>query len=295
MQKKYEEFIAQEGLNEVVVAYRRIPCANGEGNKCNIHLADDVFKYVKTELAANLEVAVIAFDIKGFFDNLDHKLIKRMWKQTMGEVDMPLDEYKDYRSVTHYSYIEEDAIYNLFKDRIHCGKADKLCVRPVKCKIDLRKHHAEAYCTTDDIREIKQHGLIKEHRDTKGIPQGLPISAALANIYMRDFDVKVNKYVQSVGGIYKRYSDGIIVVCPILVAQDCKFFVMESIQDVKLEIEDRKTNLYEIHILNGRPVCCHEHKGINKPVEYLGFSFDGNRVLLKSASLGRYYSKVSLR
>ena len=134
--------------------------------------------------------------------------------------------------------------------------------------------------------------MLIEHKENKGIPQGLPISASLANIYMRDFDVKVNRYVKSVGGIYKRYSDDIIVVCPIPVARDSKRYVMDSIQDVKLEIEERKTNLFEIHIVNGSPICYHENEGVKRPIEYLGFAFDGNQVMLKSASLGRYYSKM---
>ncbi len=292
LQSRYEEFIRHEGLDDIVVAYRKIPCANGNGNKCNIHIADDVFKYVKSELALGHEVAIITFDIKGFFDNLDHKIIKRTWNQTMGQTDMPCDEYAVFRSVTHYSYAEETEVYNLFKDRIICRKAGKLKERSVKTMFDLRKHEAVAYCTTDDIREMKIHNLIHVHPDDKGIPQGLPISAALANIYMRDFDVKVNEHIRSVGGIYKRYSDDIIVVCPIPVAAESKRFVMDSIQDVKLEIEDHKTNLYEVHIINGFPVCYHETKGKNKPVEYLGFSFDGSRVLLKSANLCRYYSKM---
>ncbi len=294
LQQRYEDFVKEQCLGEVVVAYRKIPCADGHGNKCNIHIADDVFKYAKSELEKGREVAIITFDIKGFFDNLDHRIIKRTWKQTMGYDDMPIDEYAVFRSVTQFSYVQEQALFDLFKDRILCQKAGLIVERPVKRLQYLYEHDAVSYCTTDGIKEIKRHGLLETNTDTKGIPQGLPISATLANVYMRDFDVKVNDCVKTIGGIYKRYSDDIVVVCPILYANDCKKIVMDSIKDVKLEIEERKTNLFEIRLENDGPKCYHETKGVNKPVEYLGFAFDGKRVLLKDASLCRYYNKMRI-
>lgn len=292
LQQRYEGFVKAKGLDEVVVAYRKIPCADGSGNKCNIHIANEVFGYVRSELNDGREVAIITFDIKGFFDNLDHGIIKRTWKQTMGYEDMPRDDYAVYKNVTRYSFVQEQAIFDLFKDQVLCRKAGKIVKRPVKKARYLYKHKAVAYCSTEGIKDIKRRGLLDKHNDKKGIPQGLPISAVLANIYMRDFDIKVNDYVQSLGGIYKRYSDDIVVVCPIPYAKDCKKNVMDSIKDVKLEIEERKTNLYEIRLDSGEPKCYHETKGENKSVEYLGFAFDGRRVLLKNASLCRYYNKM---
>ena len=292
LQQQYEKFVSKEGLGDVVVAYRKIRCADGHGNKCNIHIANDVYTYAKSELSAGREVAIITFDIKGFFDNLDHRIIKRTWKQTMGYEDMPCDEYAVYRSVTKYCYIQEQAIFDLCKDKILCRKAGKIVERPIKKFRYLRSHEAVSYCTTDGIRLMKQHGLLDQNKEKKGIPQGLPISAVLANVYMRDFDVKVNHYIKAAGGVYKRYSDDIVVVCPISVAKDCKAFVMESIGDVNLEIEERKTNLFEIHLVHGTPICFHETLGVRKPVEYLGFAFDGRRVLLKNSGLCRYYNKM---
>lgn len=294
LQSKYEAFVKDENLGDVVVAYRKIPCADGRGNKCNINIADDVFCYIKNELAGGKEVAIITFDIKGFFDNLDHGVVKRTWKQTMDMDEMPLDVYKVFKSVTKYSFVHEEALFDLFKDNIICRKDKKLVNRPVKKMRYLRKHEAVAYCTTDGVKQIKKRHLLETNTDGKGIPQGLPISAVLANVYMRDFDVLVNHYVQSIGGIYKRYSDDIVVVCPIQVGKECKQFVMNSIGNVSLEIEEHKTNLFEIHIVNGVPKCFHETEGEAKPIEYLGFAFDGQRVLLKNASLCRYYNKMRM-
>lgn len=44
LQNKYEEFVKREHLEDVVVAYRKIKCQDGKGNKCNIHIAGDVFR-----------------------------------------------------------------------------------------------------------------------------------------------------------------------------------------------------------------------------------------------------------
>ena len=52
--------------------------------------------------------------------------------------------------------------------------------------------------------------------------------------------------------------------------------------------------MYEIHIIHGKAVCYHEKVGIKKPIEYLGFSFDGQRILLKNASLCHYYNKMRI-
>lgn len=292
LQQQYEKFVSKEGLENVVVAYRKIQCADGHGNKCNIHIANDVFTYAKAELGAGREVAIITFDIKGFFDNLDHRIIKRTWKQTMGYNDMPCDVYAVYKSVTNYCYVQERAIFELFKNRILCRKNDNIVERPVKKLCYLRDHDAVSYCTTDGIRLMKQHGLLDQNKNKIGIPQGLPISAVLANVYMRDFDIKLNHYIKAAGGVYKRYSDDIVVVCPISIAKDCKAFVMKSIGDVNLEIEERKTNLFEIHLVHGTPICFHETLSDRKPVEYLGFAFDGQRVLLKNSGLCRYYNKM---
>ncbi|HEX8015252.1 MAG TPA: reverse transcriptase domain-containing protein, partial [Flavobacterium sp.] len=47
-----------------------------------------------------------------------------------------------------------------------------------------------------------------------GIPQGLPISAVLANLYLFDFDLDiVNRWVKPHNVYYRRYSDDIFIVC----------------------------------------------------------------------------------
>lgn len=54
--------------------------------------------------------------------------------------------------------------------------------------------------------------LIKTHQDSKGIPQGTPISALLSNIYMVDFDLKAKEIIDRLGGKYYRYCDDMLFI-----------------------------------------------------------------------------------
>src|SRR5690606_29012903 len=128
----------------------------------------------------------------------------------------------------------------------------------------------------------------------KGIPQGSPISAMLANIYMLGFDQAANSFATSLGGIYRRYSDDMIVVCPVSEEHNVVDFMESRIQgdDCKLEIQEAKTQIFHFIYYKdtGRYGCLERHRetGIllsNTSFEYLGFQFDGKYVRLRNASL----------
>lgn len=292
LQKKYEIFVNDHQLGDIAVAYRKIKAQNTPGNKCNIHIAGDVFGYVRNQLKGGNEVSLITFDIKGFFDNLDHKILKNNWKQIMGHSELPTDEYNVFKHSTQYSYIKEDKLFYLFKDQIICQNKTGIVEKKIK-RIDFFKsRNVIAFCYKSGIKTIRESGYINGCKGKKGIPQGLPISAILANIYMCNFDVEAAKEVREAGGIYKRYSDDIVVVCPLKVAQRLKDYIISHITSVNLNIETHKTNLYELHNVLGKTLCFHETQGLKRKIEYLGFSFDGERVLIKSSGISKYYYKV---
>lgn len=295
LQNHYEAFLKDNSLQEEVCAYRKIVRNDGKGNKCNIHIAKDVFDVILQKTQNGENVSVITFDIKGFFDNLDHKIIKDTWKQITNSVSLSDDSYAVYKSITHYAYVMEDDIFRHFKDNIICKTSTKKVERKVKRKSYLRDKNAIAFCDRNMISEIRKSGLIKrrEKSETKGIPQGLPISAVIANIYMCNFDKDVSTKIKQLGGLYKRYSDDIIIVCPIELGHILKKWIYEKIKSVNLEIEESKTNFFTFCKQgNGEIMCKHEMKGTNKVLEYLGFAFDGKRILLKNASVGKFYTKM---
>jgi hypothetical protein len=109
---------------------------------------------------------------------------------------------------------------------------------------------------------------------------------------MSHFDRDVNELLVGHSGIYRRYSDDIIVVLPSSSDGSVKETIINRIKEEKLEIEERKTNVYEFERTESGIRCTHIGKDDNKVLEYLGFSFDGNRVLLKPASVCKFYYKM---
>lgn len=292
LQTKYEGFIKEENLTNVAVAYRKIPCENGYGNKCNIHIAKDVFSFVKDKTQTS-DVAVLTFDIKGFFDNLDHSIIKKNWEKIMGYDNcLPRDEYQVFKNITKYAYVLESDLFSLFKDSIICKNNDGINQKKIKWISDTRRKNAIAFCTPKDIKIIREKGLLHTYRGTKGIPQGLSISAVIANLYMCDFDKKINELIKKDNGIYKRYSDDIVIVCSIEKAMYWRDYVVNEIQCVNLEIQPEKTNVFYYKRVKNDVVCSPDNANKKKQIEYLGFTFDGKRILLKNATIGNYYHKM---
>ena len=295
LQKEYERKLRVLGLDDVVTAYRKIECVNRKGNKCNIDMANEIFQYIKKNVTEENPLAIITFDIKGFFDNLDHKLLKNSWKEVLGVSSMSDDLFAVYKATTQYSYVYENEVFKHFKDKIICRNKNLAIVsRKVKHIRYLHDKGAIAFCRKDDIKEIRESHLInmRSKKEKAGIPQGLPISAVLANVYMLSFDNDAKQYISLKEGVYRRYSDDIIVVCPLRYGKEVKVHIMELIKNVKLEIEPKKTNLFCFEKCAGDIVAKHDIYGTNKKLEYLGFSFDGRRIMLKDASIGRFYGKM---
>lgn len=300
----YEERIKYEGIDECVIAYRRIPKNDGKkGNKCNIDFARDVFTAINQLGAQNQDgVAVIIADITGFFDNLDHAILKKKWKDVMNLCKLPEDVYNIYKNVTRFSYIDERMIFEHFQNRIICRikKSDKNHVirrkRTSKLKY-LKKNDAIAFCERNEISEIKH--LISTRRfqssenlrdEAKGIPQGLPISATLANVYMLDFDNSFYNYINKYGGVYRRYSDDIAVVIPVRFLEEAFAILLNHINSVKLEIKKEKTSVYIFKKEdNGELICTQD--GQPSKLSYLGFSYDGRKILIKEKSLSKFFHR----
>ena len=76
-----------------------------------------------------------------------------------------------------------------------------------------------------------------------GIPQGLPISAVLANLYLLDFDKNIlDKVVKGKGGFYRRYSDDIIIIANV-----------DDLGEIKNYVENVTPNLNQNLIQNPKP------------------------------------------
>lgn len=299
LQERYEHYLQEHQIENIPTAYRRIPCDAKHperGNKCNIEIAKEVFDFIKSEIESGHDASIITFDIKGFFDNLDHRILKRLWKKILGiEGEMPKDIYQVFKHVTKFTYIHEEQLFNLFKEEILCKRNDGVVIkRRIKRKAYLRGRNAIAFCERKDIKKIREaHILRTSPKNSKGIPQGLPISATLANVYMCEFDETINTEIQRNNGLYRRYSDDIIIVCPIEKTRIIKEFILEQIRCIELEIEENKTNIFSIKHNAEAPIFEIHKDNKKKELEYLGFSFDGSRTLIKKASIAKHYRKMN--
>lgn len=312
--KKYETQLENLGLGNSVTAYRRIrliPSDPFSRNKCNIDFANDVFSYIKGSKSNSL--IAITFDIKSFFDNLDHAYLKRQWRKTIGSGNsLPEDHYNVFRNITKFSYIEENDIFNEFKNEILVERKPHLTKKKVDKKAFLRRKQAVAFCKKSDIERIRLKNYIRSNkvvfdfvnnqelrtRDF-GIPQGSPISALLANVYLLDFDLDVNNFLNSIGGRYQRYSDDMVAIC------ECKDYLTvidlfrKKIKECKLEIQQSKTQVFRFarESPSDRFGCEEMNLNTNRwhsntNFEYLGFQFDGYFTSLKNASVASYYRKM---
>ena len=309
---KYESKLQAIGISECVTAYRRIPLNPNKTtsrNKCNVDFANDVFTYIKESNENNL--VAIAFDIKSFYDSLNHKLLKRMWRRVMDfGLDLPPDHYNVFRNITKFSYVDEREIFNSFKDKILVERKPAITkTMEIRERKFLRNKRAIAFCLQNGIEELRRKNYIKSNKyevddkgnkklRKKGIPQGAPISSALANIYMLDFDLKVKNFVGE-NGIYRRYSDDMVVVCCIDREKEVLDFFADTIGQFELEIQPTKTQVF--HFLKDNKTnrfnCFQKILNTGKlqsttKFEYLGFEFDGFSTLLKSSSLSNYYRKM---
>jgi len=182
--RKLDDFYVNERLGEHVIAYRKL-------GKANYDFAAEALEFAK----ANSPVMILAFDITGFFDNLDHALVKARLKRILSVTELSADWYQVYRAVTRYHSIE---LADLEAHPIFGGRLKRREPRPIAT-----------------IAEVKSAGIPISPNPTpgKGVPQGTPISAVLSNLYMIDFDSAARDLCANVGAFYRRYSDDILVIC----------------------------------------------------------------------------------
>jgi hypothetical protein len=256
--KKYEQEITKRNLQDCILAFRSL-------GKSNVDFAFEAFETIKNFG----ECEVIALDVTGFFDNLDHSLLKKSWAGLLGQTQLPLDHYAVFKSLTKYSTVNLEKLYSHLGVSIHNRNTT-----PIRL------------CTAEVFRsKIRGGNLVVKHPLNKGIPQGSPISALLSNLYMLDYDSVMKAYVDSFGGHYFRYCDDILLIVPPGNKAAAESLAVSEIAKLSLEINPKKTDRVDF-ILSATGL------RTSKPLQYLGFLFDGQRILLRSASLARYSERM---
>ena len=280
---KYEEYLKKnKTLSDSISAYRQIFTDDKSKYKNNVHFAKDIFNEIKERE----NCVVLAFDIENFFPTLNHKQLKLIWAKVLGNKTLPKDHYNVFKAATRFSYVK---LNDLKTKNKHFDEKEL---------IRLKKEGKHTFF--DSIKDLIQSDIIIHKNQKKkngkliGIPQGLPISALLANIYMLPFDEAIIENLTVPKNIfYRRYSDDIIVICREDEIDFVEQFVIDQIKKIELVISKEKTEKTLFKKDNEKLQC---YKLIKKeelikdiPLNYLGFEFYGYKTLIKSKNLASFY------
>jgi RNA-directed DNA polymerase len=255
----YEDQIAGTSAEASVLAYRRL-------GRSNIHFAHDAF----TEISNRTESLVLAYDLESFFDSLDHEQLKEAWCRVLTSPQLPSDHYAVFKSVTKYAFADRDQVFNEFGiSESHSNNA------------------LSRICSPAEFRDrVRGKGLVKRNTNSFGIPQGSPISAMLSNIYMLSFDQAMHALAQQFGGSYRRYCDDILWIGDPGTAGIVEAELKNELKRLSLKINVGKTErVHFSRTASGKLVA-------NRPLQYLGFNFDGQRQIIRSSSIARYFRRM---
>ena len=254
----YESQLKASGIDQSVLAFRSL-------GKSNVHFAHEAF----VEIEKMGDCVAFATDITGFFDNLDHGHLKSSWASILGGGPLPPDHFAVFKSLTRYAYVMKNELFSIL------GFSEN---NPPKAPSRL--------CSGTQFRDlVRKSGLILRHTCSKGIPQGSPISALLSNIYLLEFDSLLNAEIVKRNGVYMRYCDDILCIVPLGRDSGLREDVEKLIGKYHLELNDGKTETITFSACGGRLVA-------DKPLQYLGFTFDGTRKLIRSAAFAKFSEKM---
>lgn len=255
----YEEKVAERELAKSVLAFRSL-------RKNNIHFAKQAFDTIR----AMGECTAVAFDIKKFFDTLSHRILKLRWKELLGVAELPPDHYAVFKAVTKFSVVDRDKAFGALDVSVH----------------NPRSGGRRRLCTPSEYRDlIRSANLIQTNFKGIGIPQGTAISAFLSNLYMLEFDSAALKFVHSHGGTYMRYCDDMIFIMPLGMRAPTEEFVLDELEKLKVEINAEKTEVCDFILKGGRQMS-------NRPLQYLGFMYDGERIVIRSAAFAKFSNRM---
>lgn len=189
---------------------------------------------------------------------------------------------------------------DLHQNNIHFAKRAIDFIRNSSLCADNRKGRKESnsrvrVLSPEEFKLNRSH--IKPNPDEFGIPQGSPISGLLANTYMLEVDKKVYDLVSSLNGLYMRYSDDFIIVIP-----DTGSAAYRELRDITtlfnidgLTLEPQKTQYFRFDNMGLKNcgslfgVLAESHKRF---INFLGFTFDGKTVSLRTKTTGKYYQRM---
>ena len=264
LQPRYESRLQALGLGDVVTAYRRFP-----GGRSNIDFAWDVFRHI----SSRSDCVACCLDIRDFFPSIRHSPLKKAWREVWGSTTLPRHHYLVYRAMSRWNHVPVIDVL-LAKGR---GKHALRRWPPGKPLVESMREFRTI------VVPLIRRGW-SEVEEPAGIPQGAPISGLLANVFMLDIDHSTHQLANSLGVMYRRYSDDIVLVGPTIEAVRAVVDHLTVHMATRgLEHEPGKASWH--HFITTSDGGAHECSPT--PMQYLGFTFDGRDVLLRSQTIAR--------
>lgn len=270
----YNEFARKQGIDKSVLAYR-----NNKKGKNNLHFAAEVFKFILN----SKEAIIISLDFSSFFDNINHKQLKNNIKVILDTDEIPADLYNVFKNTTKYSFVNKLDIDRFLLDKY--GKKELA---------ELRKNNKlKKIMSNSEFRNFKRTNLYK-NKKPYGIPQGSGMSAVCSNIHLIHFDQDMVKLANSLNGMYRRYSDDLILIIPtktnkknIYEYRNKVFSIVDRYKNHGLIVQEEKT---EIRFYKNNQIF--DENGENSKLDYLGLVMDGKKVQIREKSVFKYYSRA---
>lgn len=267
----YIQRVHHDHISDCAVAYR------SDLHKSNINFAKEVFSFIRS----NSPCYVMIGDFTNFFDTLDHKYLKERLCDLLGVNPLPKDYYAVFKNITHYSTWD-------LKDLLTLNNLDS--------PDDL--NHIRRVLSPESFRKYK-HQYVKKNSNDYGIPQGSPISALLANIYMLACDKSIHELVHAKNGLYMRYSDDFCIALPASNVSDAELFfdevrnILGKVKNLTLQPEKTQYFYFDGSIVQNvgtqfDPSANCTHRFIN----FLGFTFDGEHVHIRDKTISKYYYRM---
>lgn len=281
-----EDKYAQQG-GDHVLAYRRFDPA-----RCNVHFALDAVNEIKARKLCD----VIAIDVEGFFDSIEPQLLKIAWEWLLGKDRLPDDHYAVFKACTRDMAVTVPVLRDIFGGEIRrrSGRRGEAICTPKEFRALVKPYLRRRHDLVWQVKKKAPPAYLKG--EPAGIPQGLPISAVLANLYMYRADLAIREGIRSLGGSYRRYSDDILLIVPRGSGAAAESLLQAELDKMQLNVNSKKTVRCRFRDWKGRlrSFALDEYfaEQTFSPTAYLGLTFDGQDLRIRDSTIARFMIKA---